>query len=481
MPDDEGRPAAATIDIERMRHMLANLADWRKPLGKGESIPTPPPSNVIKSLLATPDPALPVLAGIVTAPVFGRNGSLLTEPGYHPDARLLYHPPPGFSLPPIPAKPSAEEIAAARSLLLDELLGDFPFTGEAERAHALCLLLLGFVRPMIEGPTPLHMIEKPTPGTGATLMVDAIATVLTGSSASVMTEGRDDDEWRKRLTAKLRQLPVLLLIDNLRQELDSAALAAALTAPAWEDRILGVSDIIRLPVRCTWVATGNNPAVSHEIARRLVRIRLDARSDQPWRREGFRHPDLMIWVRANRARLVAACLTLCQAWASAGRPPAARSLGSFETWSQTLGGILHVAGVPGFLGNLDEVMEASDSEGGTWRAFIQLWWDRFGSAEVSVSDLIGFARDAEVSLPLSAKNDHGLKVALGAAFTKLRDRAFRTSDRLVHLRQGKLLHNSQRWRLVPAQEAPDHGGLGGLMGVSDVKTPHSWIPGNPRV
>jgi len=53
------------------------------------------------------------------------------------------------------------------------------------------------------------------------------------------------------------------------------------------------------------------------IARRLVRIRLDARTDQPWRREGFRHPDLMIWVRANRARLVAACLTLCQAWASA--------------------------------------------------------------------------------------------------------------------------------------------------------------------
>ncbi|MCE2762801.1 MAG: toprim domain-containing protein, partial [Acetobacteraceae bacterium] len=471
VPDDEGRPAAATIDIERMRHMLANLADWRRPLGKGESIPTPPPSNVIKSLLATPDPALPVLAGIVTAPVFGRNGSLLTEPGYHPDARLLYHPPPGFSLPPIPAKPSAEEIAAARSLLLDELLGDFPFTGEAERAHALCLLLLGFVRPMIEGPTPLHMIEKPTPGTGATLMVDAIATVLTGSSASVMTEGRDDDEWRKRLTAKLRQLPVLLLIDNLRQELDSAALAAALTAPAWEDRILGVSDIIRLPVRCTWVATGNNPAVSHEIARRLVRIRLDARSDQPWRREGFRHPDLMIWVRANRARLVAACLTLCQAWASAGRPPAARSLGSFETWSQTLGGILHVAGVPGFLGNLDEVMEASDSEGGSWRAFIQLWWDRFGSAEVSVSDLIGFAKDAEASLPINAKNDHGLKVALGAAFTKLRDRAFRTSDRLVHLRQGKLLHNSQRWRLAPAEDAPVNGGLGGLMGVSDLKTP----------
>jgi hypothetical protein len=89
---------------------------------------------------------------------------------------------------------------------------------------------------MIDGPTPLHLIEKPSPGTGATLMVDVIATIHTGCGASVMTEGRDDEEWRKRITAKLRQIPSLVLIDNLRAELDSAALAAALTAPFWEDR-----------------------------------------------------------------------------------------------------------------------------------------------------------------------------------------------------------------------------------------------------
>lgn len=471
VPDDDGRPVAVTVREERLRHMLAKLADWRKANAKGDLVPTPPPTGLVKSLVATPDPALPVLAGIVTAPVVGRGGVLLTEPGYHPDARLLYRPPPGFLLPPVPERPTPTETAAARNLLLDDLLGDFPFTGEAERAHALALLLLGFVRPMIDAPTPLHMIEKPTPGTGATLMVDAIATILTGVGASVMTEGRDEDEWRKRLTAKLRQLPTLLLIDNLRQELDSSALAAALTAPVWEDRVLGASDMVRLPVRCAWVATGNNPAVSHEIARRLVRIRLDARTDQPWRRDGFRHPDLMVWVRAQRGRLVAACLTLCRAWVAAGRPRGARSLGSFEVWSQTLGGILQVAGVTGFLDNLDEVIAASDSEGGAWRAFIQLWWDRFGSAEVSVSDLLGLAQSAEASLPISAKNEHGLKVSLGAAFTKLRDRAFRISDRLIHLRQGKVLHNSQRWRLEPAEAAPVRGGLGGLVGVSRGETP----------
>ena len=198
----------------------------------------------------------------------------------------------------------------------------------------MALLLLGFLRAMVDGPTPLHLIEKPTPGTGATLMVDAIATILTGAGASVMTEGRDDEEWRKRVTAKLRQIPSIVLIDNLRHKLDSSAVAAALTAPFWEDRILGVSEMARLPIRCLWIATGNNPEFSNEMARRLVRIRLDAHVERPWQRAGFRHPDLMTWVRANRARLVAACLTLCQAWIAAGRPRGTRTIGSYENWAQ---------------------------------------------------------------------------------------------------------------------------------------------------
>jgi putative DNA primase/helicase len=448
--DDEGRPVAAAITEERLRLMLAKLADWRKVTAKGDALSAPPPSGVVKALLATPNPRLPVLAGIATTPVFGRAGILLTEPGYHPDARLLYQPLPGFRLAAVSPQPSEAEVVAARSLLLEDLLVDFPFTGPAERAHAVALLLLNFVRPMIEGPTPLHLIEKPSPGTGATLMVDAIATILTGVGASVMTEGRDDEEWRKRLTAKLRQIPSLILIDNLREELDSSAVAAALTAPFWEDRILGQSDMTRLPIRCAWVATGNNPTFSNEMARRLVRIRLDARSDEPWRRGGFRHADLMAWVRAHMGRLVHSCLTLCQAWIAAGRPRGQASLGSYESWAQTIGGILNVAGIDGFLGNLDEMMAASDVEGAPWRAFIKTWWDRFGTAEVTTSDLIGMARNVEPALPISAKDEQGQKIRLGRGLAKLRDRAFRIGARLLHLRHGAVTHGAQRWKLVLA-------------------------------
>jgi hypothetical protein len=452
IPDDDGRPTVAMLNDERLRHMLALVATWRKVNRKGELVPAPPPTGLVKGLLATPDTNLPILAGIVSTPVFGRNGTLLTEPGYHPDARLLYHAAPGFTVPPIPERPSEAEIAAARTLILDDLLGEFPFVGAAERAHAVALLLLGFVRAMIDGPTPLHLIEKPTPGTGATLMVDAIATILTGVGASVMTEGRDDEEWRKRVTAKLRQIPSLVLIDNLRHELDSSALAAALTAPFWEDRILGVSEMARLPIRCTWIATGNNPSFSSEMARRLVRIRLDARIDQPWRRDGFRHPDLMGWVRSNRGRLVAACLTLCQGWIAAGRPRGRRSIGSYENWAQTLGGILETAGIDGFLGNLNEALEAADGEGGAWRTFVQAWWDRFGTADVGVADLFDLAVRADPAIDIGEGSERSQRTRFGKLLPKLRDRVFKLPYRRVRIARGERSHQARQWCLAVISE-----------------------------
>lgn len=145
-----------------------------------------------------------------------------------------------------------------------------------------------------------------------------------------------------------------------------------------------------------------------------------------------------------------------------------------------IGGILEVAGVDGFLANLDEVMQASDKEGSAWSGFVQTWWDRFGSADVSVSDLVGFAQAAEPALPISAKADHGMRVALGMALRKLRDRAFRVGERLVHLRSAGMVHNSQRWRLEPSAD-PREGGLDASRGDFSAKSPIAEAQGNPCV
>jgi hypothetical protein len=443
--DNDGRPVPRPMTEDRLRHVLAQLINWRKRAPNGDLMPAYPPPVLLKNLLATPDPALPVLAGIVTAPVFGGDGTLITEPGYHLAARLLYEPAPGFQLAAIPERPTPADIAEARSLLLDDLLGDFPFVGDAERAHALALLLLPFGRSMIPGPTPLHMVEKPAPGSGATLMVDVVSIIATGIGASVMVEGRDEDEWRKRLTAKLRQIPSILLIDNLRHQLDASSVAAALTAPYWEDRVLGKSEMVRFPIRCVWIATGNNPQFSNEIVRRMVRIRLDPHEDQPWLREGFRHPNLLAWVWQSRARLVAACLTLGRAWIAAGMPRHKQTIGSFEDWAEVMGGILEVAGVAGFLGNLKEMYERADAEGGAWRGFVALWWDRFGTQPVTSADLCELA--LQCGIPMARGDEHAKRTSLGKALGRMRDRIYTINARRLRVHHVGSAHGAQRWQL----------------------------------
>jgi len=194
----------------------------------------------------------------------------------------------------------------------------------------VAFLLLPFVRELIDGSTPLHLIEKPTPGTGAGLLAEALTFPSAGRQISTMTEGRDEDEWRKRITAKLMTAPTVVWIDNLRRRLESSAVSAAVTTPTWEDRLLGHSEMIRVPVRCAWLATGNNPALSSEIARRTVRIRLDAKVERPWLREGFRHPDLRQWMNENRGELIWGALTIIQAWITEKRPDGPTILGGFE-------------------------------------------------------------------------------------------------------------------------------------------------------
>ena len=53
--------------------------------------------------------------------------------------------------------------------------------------------------------------------------------------------------------------------------------------------------------------------------------------------------------------------------------------------------MLEVAGIEGFLGNIDEMMAASDTEGGAWHVFVSGWWARYGTAEVKAADLYEIA------------------------------------------------------------------------------------------
>jgi hypothetical protein len=396
--DDEGRPFLRTMDHSALRLRLAEVADWRRRTPDGGTKPTHPPTVAASTLIAIADrlDRIPNADQIVTAPVFAPNGTMVLEAGYAPAARLIYEPAPGFTVPAVSSRPTTAEIAEARDLIVTELMGDFPFVGDAERAHAVALMLQPFVRPMIAGATPCYLLEAPTPGSGKGLLADVASMPALGSSLPAMAEGRDDDEWRKRLTSALLQGRPTIRIDNITRPLDSGALAMALTEPVWQDRVLGVSRDVLLPIRCTWIVTGNNPSLTTEIARRSVRIRLDARVERPWlagddeggRPITYRHTDLRAWTLEHRDVLVWAALTLISAWLARGGRGIDVKLGSYEAWSNVLGGVLATAGIDSFLGNLDDFYESSDSETIALAAFFADWWEEFGNRAVTASDLL---------------------------------------------------------------------------------------------
>lgn len=110
---------------------------------------------------------------------------------------------------------------------------------------------------------------------------------------------------------------------------------------------------------------------------------------RPWERQNFKHKNLKAWVTENWGQLLGALLTMAKAWYCAGCPkPNVTKLGSFESWCDTVGGILQFAGVEGFLSNQEVMYEVADVDGGEWEAFLLAWQGRYQDNAVLVKDLV---------------------------------------------------------------------------------------------
>jgi len=442
-------PQIEFLEERAATSLLARSADWIKTQGD-RTINTKPPKEAASELIVNPHKDLPKLDSVITTPVFDRDWRLITQPGYHPENNLWFHQPGGTGSYAISGRPTPEEVEAALSLILDDLLVDFPFTAESDKAHAVAALLLPFVRWMFDGPTPIHLIEAPTPGSGKSLLAELISIIALGGSPGCTTLTSNEEENRKKLTALLSRGSSVISIDNLQGGLWSAQVAAAITAEIWEDRILGQTRMVTFQNRALWMVSANNPKLSMEIARRCIRIRIDPGDEQPWKRTGFKHDPIREWAKQNRRQLVQAILTLIQHWIMSGAPHSCQTMGSFETWSRVIGGMIQQFGLPGFLDDTDEFYDAADPESGEWRAFVEAWWDAHQGTPVSGRDLLQLALDNDlVAFAYAAKSEQSQRARFGRSLSGLRDRWFGDHQVVV----GMDSHKKVRiFRLVPVEK-----------------------------
>jgi hypothetical protein len=458
--DENGRPKVEPFSEAGLRGRLSRVANFFRHGGQG-LIAIHPPAAVVKDILALGEWNFPGLNGVVEVPVLTPDGRIIDQPGYDAESRLFYWPAKDLKVPPLPEHPTAKDVEGALATL-DEALGEFPYDSPASKANAIATLLTPVVRPAIKGPVPLALLDAPQQGSGKSLLASVIGLVATGRPTAMMAATDSEEEWRKRITATLRSGASVITIDNLEGQLKSPSLALALTSDVWRDRLLGVNESIELPQLATWLATGNNIRLGGDLQRRCYWIRLDAQSATPWLGRKFKHEDLKGWVRENRGQLLGALLTLARAWFAAGRPAPKSSerLGSYEDWSQVIGGILQTAGVNGFLGNLASLYSFADEEAADWAGFLEALFAEFNAKPFTTADLVEILEEDEklrgvlpdeLAADWKDRKGAGFAKRLGKAFSKQTGRRY--GDFQHRIEPAGTAGHAKRWavaRTLPA-------------------------------
>lgn len=385
--------------------------------GRVEEHAGPCPTWVSEGMEALPRTDLCALESVVTAPFFSPERDLVVEPGYHRESRcwLEDH---GCVVADIPLEDA--------KAILEDWLVDFKFEQGFDRTNAIALALLPFVRQMIQGPTPGHLIEASTPGSGKGLLAKILLLPSLGKPPHATPFAEAEEERRKNLMAALIEGRPVTLIDNLKGKVDSAVLEGMLTSDMWQDRLLGVTGTAYAPNKTTWVFTGNNADLSLDMARRCLRIRLDQGVERPYeQKRQFAHPDIEDWTKEHRGKIISALVCLVRHWIEQGMPRPEKLLGSFESWSRVVGGILVAAGYEGWLDGRDSLIQNADRQGDQLKHFVELWMQEYGKAKAYTVDLVKIAVDnGLLSGTVGDGGPRSQQTRLGSFLGKARGRVF---------------------------------------------------------
>jgi hypothetical protein len=283
---------------------------------------TNPPVWLVRALLAREHSwSFPRVSGIISTPTLRTDGSLLDQPGYDPRTELFLFP--SVSLPPIPMAPTPQQARDAL-MLLKSLLSEFSFERkDLDQAVALSGILTALLRGSL--PTaPVILVRASTPGTGKSYLVDVIATIATGLVCPVISASGNSEESEKRIGAILLSGSPIVSLDNLTHDLGSEILCQVSERPMVRIRVLGRSEMPRCECHTAMFATGNNVSFKGDMVRRGLLCNLETLDERPELRKFQR--DALARASADRAKYVAAALTIVRAYFAAGAP----SLRSFR-------------------------------------------------------------------------------------------------------------------------------------------------------
>lgn len=385
---ESNAPRISEMSKARTRGLVSHVCAFQrwKTTSSGESslVACAIPDNPLAELHCRGEwPGIRPLEGIIECPVLRPDGTVLDVPGYDQATGLFYEP--NVDFPPIPSEPTIDDATSAIATLYD-IVQDFPFVTQEHLSAWMALLFTPFARPTIDGCVPFGLLDKNAHRVGATKLADTIGEIFSGRALPHMAK-TNEEEMRKRILSLAVSGDPIVLLDNIEGLLDSQTLAGAITSMVVQDRRLGVTEMVPMPMRALWLVTANNLTLSNELVGRALHVRLETSLENPEHRTDLKYNPLIPHVHKERPKLASAVLTVLRAYFSAGCPDQRLSAwGSFEQWSHIVRGALVWAGMPDPIGGRKELTETGDSETGTLERVL-IEWEKLNKPML-VSDLL---------------------------------------------------------------------------------------------
>lgn len=385
-PPETRDPRIKPTSAPALTAELARCASWQKYDGRAEDwVRCDPPARHVAVLYDTDDYRhLKPLAGLARQPYYREDGTLVMQSGYDEQAQLFgVFDPREF---PVKANPTKTDAVAAL-VQLTNLLTEFRFAHDHDRAAALAGILTATVRPSLPH-APMFLAKAPVIASGKSLLCKLITCFAGPGPASPMSYPADAAEATKALLAVLMTGPAVVEFDDMTTDLlPHGAMNRALTEERVSDRILGESKTVAVSTRTLFLASGNNIGPVRDMLRRVVTINIDPRCQTPATLKYQNDP--VGTVKRNRGQYVAAALTIIQAWRLAGCPRADVSpIATYgDVWADFCRHPLIWLGLPDPATSLLEQVTSDPDSDALGRA-LSLWHDRFGHRPMQVREVL---------------------------------------------------------------------------------------------
>jgi putative DNA primase/helicase len=400
----ENMPKAILVKTETVRVLAHGICAPVKAGKNGEFIPIAISEDIAGLYLRGLEGfwGLKPLNGITTAPILSGDGSIRVAKGYDPVSGMWCHNIPAVQVPEHPTMEEANAALAyirqrfrtfpfadgkrARDPQLDLDVIDVTSPADLDESSFLTMLLTGVCRQSLDT-APGLLCDAPSysgAGTGKGLLVKSICVIASGARPAAFTSGHDEAELDKRLTSALVEARPAVFLDNFNaKELTSDTLASALTENPAMVRVMGQTKNVPLNVRTFIGITGNGVDIAEDMARRIIKVRLDAQMESPEERK-FK-PGFLDDIVAERLKLLSAVLTIWR-WGRQNRLKEGRALGGFETWCQWCRDPLLALGMKDPVDRVAEI-KANDPRRRALMEIFETWWDKHGGAELKATEL----------------------------------------------------------------------------------------------